>query len=290
MMIFASTVLNVSAQNSFDKSEAEKLLINCYNKTVALRYCCVDGTWLSEYIEVEELDLKRRLPKDAIKIRGLKLLESDVEKIIYSFETDSKGNPYEEDKSGRKVRFYYEVADERFTSLQKIEEYISEFYASNMISPMLHNNGYEMFRNSEGGKELNPDENHAFIDSKPGKIACSVEIQDICAFNLEEIGKLEVNGNTAVMKVKYLDTATDSMTRDATVEFVNTPEGWRVSGGSFIAALLKTDTLPEYTGEYAKEPEPIPNPGTFDNTIMYFTIGAVALSGIVILFPKKKRT
>ncbi len=293
MLMLIISTLNVSASTHTESFDFEALFIESYSRLSKLRYDMM-------YISCKYLDLEYDSEHDIFHFKDdIKVMQSydprDKGQAIYEYTSDSKGVSYEEkyDTPPGWVVEYYRVVDERFDTLEECSKYVTDIFANNIFDEIMYlkssdKRAIELFRPSEGGMEYGAMGAPPF-PSNPGYIAICRYVEGYNYVVLTDIGDVSVNGNTAVMNVKYSDNATD-LTKDATVEFVNTPEGWRVSGGSFIAALLRADTLPEYTGEYAKEPESVPNPGTFDNTIMYFTIGAVALSGIVILFPKKKRT
>ena len=232
--------INVGAEETFGKAEAEALLIEAYQRYMLTQNCeiCAEDQYLKDdYIEKE--------------YTGPRIPLSDSGEWEYAL--SSKGIPY---KSGSPL--FTPVQDPRFDTMEKCYSYMGEVFTEDWAKLIIdvHRNSSpqnirETFRTSKGGLicyydpeekppvvpfEQDPNWKHIKVVYNFGETG----IGDMWR-QLKSIGDFHLNGDTATLDVVFAcvnpENALQWEYHDKEVTFEKTSAGWRVSGGSFFEAM-----------------------------------------------------
>ncbi len=272
--------VTVCANNlALTKEEAEELLIEGYNR-MWLFYCgrTISGdSFKHKYLREDKIELG----------------DGDGYYSVILFETTTTGVPLPQDINGA----YRVVTDERFNTLDKCYDYINKIFTDDISQSAVTENRfigtplfekYETFRLSDGGKILKRGETE-WKPLEPGKVvyASMPTMGQAPMCRLKSIGEFTANANTANLEVEGLSAYGGTnipLTCNMNVTFQNTPKGWRISGGSFIEALMFTpEGLEYFKNEYFK------NPSTSSPTPIYLALAGAALVGVCLPVVKRKR-
>ncbi len=290
--IFSISSIGVSADTDFTQQEAENLFIDALNRVANLYITDLEGYPINlNYVEMLPIyhhtgTVFGYFPKNSIQTQYMVGNIKDFG--IYYFDKSTDGTPYS------LPEVYNRVTDERFNTMEKISDYLTEVFTYQAAQCALKINGIETFRPSEGGMEQTVAGTQT--ESLPGYVAISINFIGIP--NVVNIGELKVNGNTATLNVvreKYESIDSNhsrKYEKTETVEFKKTEAGWRISGGGYFTSIFGVFETPdvEYTADAKNGTVAVAtNPKTGSTALIYIAFSMLSLSVACVALTKKKR-
>ncbi len=286
--VFSILCIPSSANTDFTQQEAENLFIDALNRVANLYITDLEGYPINlNYVEMLPIyhhtgTVFGYFPKNSIQIQYMVGNIKDVG--IYYFDKSTDGTPYSLPKG------YNRVTDERFNTMEKISDYLTEVFTYQAAQCALKINGIETFRPSEGGMEQTVAGTQT--ESLPGYVAIAITLTGIP--NVVNIGELKVNGNTATLNVvREAYESIDSnhsrkYEKTETVEFKKTEAGWRISGGGYFTSIFGVFETPDVESE-DNMVSAVNNPATGSTALIYIALSMLSLSVACVALTKKKR-
>ncbi len=285
-LIVSNLLFGVSADNSsFSQLDAEKLITDAIDK-----YSLIQYGHIGKYVE-----------SDNIPGIGYPYIMYDSENNSLIYEYSSKGEKYD---NNYRTDFFL-VNDPRFDSMEKCYAFLESAFTDELAKSLIDYNdkyGVEIFRPSDGGKIKKGSSVDEYKDTPSGRIVTSTVVRDPVHMRtrIESIGKIQVNGDTATLQVvcgyiqfkQYVENpekyyyyerndAEIISYYNMDIQFQNTSNGWRISGGSFIDHIsYKTDPNPENA---------IKNPSTGSPTSIYLALAGAAILCALPVVKRKRR-
>ena len=315
VILLSSLAMNVGAADTFTKEDAEKLLIEGYQRMMLVYYGHIE--------EYSGEDAYKYLKADTIKGEAL------FKKNSISFTTSAEGEKYYAEVADGHIL----VTDERFETMEKAYAYTGAVFEETLAKKIIDENPHAEYWKKFGGapvESLRPSDggmicyegSDKYVEYEKGKVVAyafaSTHTQSgILEEILKSVGDLTVSGDTATMKVgvevrevhpanaKVPDGAREipalldpgyvayMVPYEKEVTFVKTADGWRISGGSFFDILMLEEKESTVAMKVAggiltiEEAYGVSTPNTGDKTAII--IALLALSGLAVAFVPRKR-
>ncbi len=274
--VFSILCIPSSANTEFTQQDAANLFIDALNR-VATLYTTKVYPYPEEVNYIDMIPVYHHtgtvygyIPKDTIQTECM--VGNIKDYGIYTFDKSTDGTLY------RYPISYNRITDERFNTMEKISDYLTEVFTYQAAQCALKRNGRELVRPSEGGTEYTVVGTQT--TSRPGYVAICTDTVSI--EEVSTIGELQVYGNTATLYVVVENE------KPRTVEFKKTEAGWRISGGGYFTSIFGVFETPDVESE-DNMVSAVNNPATGSTALIYIALSMLSLSVACVAVTKKKR-